>query len=271
MRYVAALLLLLASSLKAQELFIQTEPASNMPVGRFGLRIASDSWNTSRGVATRIGAEVMYGISKELMVHGQIYGSHAISAVELETYGAYLKYRFYADDDFKYHFRMAAFGQLLLGSQHSSMPEFTFKGSGPTAATGVIATLLENHTALSTTIGFDHALSDIERSDMSYKNISGVSASLSAGYLLFPSHYTNYSDINVNIYAEVLSSHSWYDHLMNGSMTAEKGTAVLFAPGVQLIVNSVLRIDLSYSTLLSTTYSERRPNSLLGRLEYNFY
>lgn len=269
-RILTMLLLLAASRLGAQELFIQTEPASNMPAGRVGVRVSSDVWDEN-GIATiRIGSELMAGISKELMVHAQAYASNQSSGFELETVGLYAKYRFFSDDAFKYHFRLAAYADILVGKR-ATAPEFSFKGSGPLVSGGVIATLLENRLAVSTTIGAYHALKDILVPEMRYSNIEGVSASLSAGYLLYPSHYESYNDPNINLYAELLGYHSWYDEIMVYSTEARKGSELIFSVGPQIVLHSVLRFDLAYSVVLYSDYPARRGNSFFGRVEYNFY
>ncbi|HET9136582.1 MAG TPA: hypothetical protein VFO76_08090, partial [Candidatus Kapabacteria bacterium] len=258
------------SRLAAQELFIQTEPASNMPAGRFGLRVSSDVWQESGATLARVGGELMYGLTKELMVHAQAYGSNQLSGFELETVGLYAKYRFFTDDAFKHHVRLAAYADILVGT-HASMPEFSFKGSGPAISGGFIATLLENRLALSSTVGVSHALKDIPIPGMTYRNITGINASFSAGYLLYPSHYQSYNDPNINVYAELLGYRSWYDMEMVYSTKAKQGTELILSLGPQLILNSVLRIDLAYSTTIYNSYDWKRSNSFFARVEYNFY
>ncbi len=261
------------SGLRAQELFIQTEPASNMPVGRFGVRATSDIWSENNRTISRFGTEIMYGVSKNLMVHLQAYGSNAIHNFEPETYGIYAKYRLYSDDDFKYHFRISAYGEVLGGKQHNTIPSFSFKGAGPMVASGLIFTLLENRLALSSTVGAAKSLKDIFPTDGgSFTNITGINASLSAGYLVYPNTYTSYSDPNINIYAELLGYNSYFQ-LNDGfdySTNASGGELVL-SFGPQLILNSVARFDLAYSLLLKSNFIEKRSNSLLLRFEYNFY
>ncbi len=273
-RVVLIILVLSAfSGLRAQELFIQTEPASNMPVGRFGVRASSDIWSENSRTIARFGTEIMYGVSKNLMVHLQAYGSNAINNVEPETYGIYAKYRLFSDDDFKYHFRISAYGEALAGKQHNTTPSFSFKGGGPVVGGGLIFTLLENRFAFSSTVGTARALKDVFPIDGgSYTDITGINGSLSIGYLVYPNTYTSYSDPNINLYAELLGYNSYYqvNDGFDYSANASSGELVL-SLGPQIILNSVARFDLAYSMLLKTNFYLKRPNSLLFRFEYNFY
>ena len=267
---VLVLLVAAASNSVAQELFIQSEPASNMPAGRFGLRVSSDFWS-SGGTYSRLGTELMYGVSKNLMVHGQAFGSNQLTGFALETFGIYAKYRLFNDDGFKYHFRVSVFGDVLGGEQHSMSPSLSFKGAGPAVSGGAIATLLEHRLALSLTTGVARSLKDIQIPSMTYSNITSLNGSLSAGYLLYPPSYTNYSDPNVNFYAELLTYHSNYDHTMFGTTQQQNGSEILLSLGPQLILNSIARFDLAYAITLKSDFSEKRPNTLFARFEYNFY
>ncbi|HEY3875962.1 MAG TPA: hypothetical protein VGM92_10830, partial [Candidatus Kapabacteria bacterium] len=154
MKYIVIIFLglLSISTARAQELFIQTEPASNMPAGIWGVRISSEAWQDDHTIS-RIGIEGMYGVNRLLMVHPLIFGSNQLNGFSAETYGVYAKYRIYTDDGFKYHFRMAAFGEALAGEQHSTYPTFSFLGSQPFATAGMIATLLKNRFASNLSVG----------------------------------------------------------------------------------------------------------------------
>lgn len=268
---VAAFFILFTLNARAQELFIQTEPASNMPARSWGLRLASDMWNANDRVVARLGFEAMYGITKDLMVHLQGFGSNQVDNFELETYGLYAKYRLYADDDFKYHFRLAVFGEALFGKQNSHSPSFASKGSGPLLTGGVIATLLEGRFAASTTLGVAKATKDIEAGHPTYKNIVGANGSLSMGYLIYPDAYESYSDPNVNIYAEVLGFTSMFDEVDHDLISSTSGTEILLSFGPQVILNSLTRIDLAYALTLHSSYTMKKQNSVFIRLEHNFF
>src|SRR4051812_34979336 len=77
-RPLLILSLLLASiRLTAQELFVYSEPASNMPAGSLGIRLSNwlDEEGTSR-INYHFIPELMWGINKRLMIHTEGYFSN---------------------------------------------------------------------------------------------------------------------------------------------------------------------------------------------------
>ena len=88
-----------------------------------------------------------------------------------------------------------------------------------------------------------------------------VGYTLSAGYLLLPKSYENYNQVNVNVYLELL-----------GKANPGYGQSYLdAAPAVQLIFNSVFRVDFSYRTPLYNDMVRTSKNTYLVRLEYNIF
>ena len=63
--------------INAQELFVMTEPASNMPTGAIGVRQASMlTWNKQGETNFHAMPEVMWGVSKNWMVHATAFFKH---------------------------------------------------------------------------------------------------------------------------------------------------------------------------------------------------
>jgi hypothetical protein len=274
MRYTLAVFVLVVfGRAGAQELFIQSEPASNMPARTWGLRLASDAWDGGERFVTRLGAEVMYGITKDFMMHVQGFASNQIDKFELETYGLYAKYRFYTDDDFKYHFRLAAYAEALAGKQRSHSPSFASKGSAPMVSGGIIATLLQNRMAVSGTFGVAKMTEDIiESTDHTFTDIVGANASLSLGLLVYPETYSGYSDPNINLYAELLGFGSKFDERESDVVAGGVGgSEFILSFGPQLILNSVTRFDLAYAVTLHSSYEQQKQNSFFVRIEHNFF
>jgi len=58
----------------SQELYINTEPASNMATHSLGIRLENQGYFNPE-YKNRTTLEVMYGASKSLMVHGSLYAS----------------------------------------------------------------------------------------------------------------------------------------------------------------------------------------------------
>jgi hypothetical protein len=244
---------------QAQELYVNTEPASNMAAKSGGIRLENQGY-FSPGFKNRTTLEMMYGVSKNLMVHGTAYLSDFYqSRQRFEGVSAYAKYRFYSADTVQRHFRMAAFAKA--SSIRNPLPnqEISLEGDNTGLQSGVVATQLLHKLALSGSLSYLHAFENRGGNQPATRNSVGYS--VSAGYLLFPKQYTNYEQVNVNIYTELL-----------GKANPGKGQHYLdIAPAVQFIFNSVLRVDLSYRTPLTNRMVRNTQNMYLVRVEYNLF
>src|SRR5688500_1437539 len=111
-KFLFLLLLHVALLSSAQELYVFSEPASNMPAHsistKFTGHFAPNSFYGS--TAQRYMPELMFGFSKEWMVHlaSTISNMHTPNT-KFESYSVYAKYRFLSRDDIHKHFRMAVF------------------------------------------------------------------------------------------------------------------------------------------------------------------
>jgi hypothetical protein len=95
---LAICLTFLACPLFAQELYVNTEPASNMATGSLGLRLENQGF-FKPGHKNRSTVEAMYGVSRHLMVHGSAYVSDYYSSSQhFEGGSVYAKYRFLSID-----------------------------------------------------------------------------------------------------------------------------------------------------------------------------
>src|SRR4051794_35418959 len=92
---IAFMGLLFSKQSHAQELFINTEPASNMPGGAYGLRIGSESFIESKNLKSRTDLEIMYGFSADLMAHVTAHASNYYGSYGFDNFGFYTKYRLY--------------------------------------------------------------------------------------------------------------------------------------------------------------------------------
>jgi hypothetical protein len=86
--------------------------------------------------------------------------------------------------------------------------------------------------------------------------------SLSAGYLLFPLHYTNYKQTNVNLYMELLGSR-------NLAWSSEKQFVDL-APSVQFIFSSTGKLNLGYRFQLAGDVNRLAERSFMISYEHIF-
>ena len=117
MKYIfISFFIALSLNTHAQELFVVTEPASNMPTGAIGVRLAQSLMKEKfeSGYNYHIMPEIMWGANKNLMLHTSAFVSNRNKDLVTEGASVYAKYRFFSVDDLHQHFRMAAFGVTVL-------------------------------------------------------------------------------------------------------------------------------------------------------------
>ena len=271
--------------LSAQELYIYTEPASNMPTRSMGARLTNKLMPMQHhdDYSYRVEPEVMIGVNKKLMLHAAVYASNMFQKkLRFEGGSAYAKYRFLSLDDVHSHFRMAAFGKISLinnppvittrvqhttgdGTVHEEKmqwysDELDLDGNHSGWSGGLIATQLIHKLAVSGTASYANRWKNIGHEKVAGINNNAVNYSLSAGYLLLPRHYKNYDQVNVNLYLELLGS--------TGMDT--RGHYIDAAPGIQFIFNSISRLDIGWRKQLTGNMTRFNTSSWLLRYEYNF-
>ena len=200
----------------------------------------------------------------------------------------YGQYRFYSSDGQNSHFRMAAYGELsyVRIASHLAEPELLTHNSG--AGVGLISTYLKSHFAATLTVG---GVLPFEYSDNSYDQYGGVypvtfkygnaeNIDLALGYLLFPRHYKSYKQSNVNLYLEFLGKTYGAaevtqqdgvvtDKIPNTISILKAGSYVDVYPGVQWIIQSSLRVDVSVALpLVNSSYLHNYPIYYLGLQRY---
>ena len=256
---------LLSLSVRSQELFSQTEPASNRAVGSIGLRVDNsimDETYTSKTNYHLI-PEIMLGISKKLMVSGDIFFSNRSEVFRAEGGSIYAKYRFLSNDAMQKHFRMAGFGRISYNNSDIHQEEISMYGHNTGVELGIVATQLLHKVALSSCISFLNATDNGGKNKFVYglNKSRAFNYTLSVGKLMLPSAYTDYSQTNLNLMIEFLSQVN----------TGSGKYYMDIAPSVQLIFNSQSRVDVGYRKELSTTVSRTAPNGFFVRFEYNFF
>ena len=115
---------------KAQELFVYTEPASNLPSNVLSVRLMSSFYNEKfePGTSIHYMPEVKYGITNKLMIMGQAYINNSNGKMVYEGEGIYAQYKFLNNDDVNKHFRMAAYGRLSLNNYKIKKKEIEIVG-----------------------------------------------------------------------------------------------------------------------------------------------
>ncbi|MBA3704478.1 MAG: hypothetical protein H0W84_00835 [Bacteroidetes bacterium] len=254
-------LIFIVGKSQSQELFVFTEPASNMPAKSLGIR--GSNWlmfeETSNSINYHFIPELMWGANKKLMLHVEGFLSNRNQTFSLEGGGIYLKYRFFSRDDVFKHFRMAAFGRVSANNGDIHQEEIEINGHNTGYEGGLIATQLLHKLALSITASYEQALDNFNNNKFpkNYSN-NALNYSFSVGRLILPKVYTSYKQVNMNLMVELLGQ----TQLQNGK------TFIDIAPSIQFILNSQLRIDIAYKQQLYSDILRSAPNGILFRLEY---
>lgn len=272
------IVLFLPVFLQAQELYVSTEPASNMPAKSFGFRVTNRFFKMEHEGVTgmRIEPELMWGISKKLMVHVTGLASNQMQpSIQLEGGSVYAKYRFLSNDDLHSHFRMAAYvkGSVInnpfvpVMREQTSKPydnqELDLEGGASGVSGGIIATQLLHKLAISATLGYNRFMNNTKDNLPDYMSANAVNYSLSAGYLLLPRRYRSYEQTNLNLYVEFLGKAN--------TDAVSRNQYLDVAPAIQFIFNSATRLDFSYRTQLFGDMSRNVFNTFTLRFEHNIF
>ena len=246
----------------SQELYVNTEPASNMATHSLGIRLENQGYFDPT-YKNRTSLELMYGASRTLMVHGSLYASDYYQPNQrFEGGSVYAKYRFLSIDSVQRHSRAAVFAKLASINNPLVNQEISLDGDNSGIQTGVVFTQLLHKLALSGSASYLRAFDNRGGFVLPVKNArDAIGYTVSAGYLLLPKTYENYDQLNLNLYAELL-----------GKANPGYGQSYLDAsPAVQLIFNSLVRLDFSYRTPLWNNMVRTSKNTYLVRLEYNLF
>lgn len=240
------MLLMLPFLSGAQELYVFTEPASNMPARSLSFKLTGrypDS-KFNNYFKQRYVPEVMIGINKNWMVHlAAGLSDYYSEKLRPESIRGYIKYRFLSNDQVHRHFRMAVFAEGSYSRNRFLYDEFTLDGDLSGVQTGLIVTQLVNRLAVSGTAsymrGFDEDTDHGMHGGRSMLDMFNYS--LSAGYLFLPRNYTDYKQTNLNLYLELLGSRGM----------GHRRYLVDLAPAVQIIFNSTTKVNVGARFQLS--------------------
>ncbi len=262
---IALLILLsigLSSAVSAQELYVFSEPASNMAAKSLGFRLTTEG-NVSPKFTNRIIPEVLVGFNKELMAHVQLFASDYAGKYEVEGASFYAKYRFLSLDELKSHFRAAAFARISTHKGLTHTEDINLEGDNAGWQGGLVFTQLLHKLALSGTVAYSQVFKGVNNPAFGTQSPDKMlNYSLSSGYLVLPFVYKNYNQPNFNLYFEVLGK----TNPANGNSSLD------FAPALQVILNSRTRIDLGYRFNVAGNIENRHSkNMYLARLELNFF
>ena len=255
--------LLLAQGLCSQELFVFTEPASNMPAKSVSAKVSARYLKDriSNIITQRYTPEIMLGLSKRWMLHGAITISDMYSsAIRWESGRVYAKYRFLSLDEVHRHFRMAVFGEYALSRNDLMFDELSIQGDHSGGQTGLILTGLLHKFALSSAVAYTAITTRPPKgSDEDYPR-QAVDYSISGGLLVLPLRYTSFRQTNLNIYTELLGQRA----------LDTRKFYIDLAPAIQLIFNSNVKINVGHRFQLSGNMQRMANNSWQIGIERTF-
>lgn len=300
----------------AQELFPLSEPASNIPKGVLGVRLFSEAYQEVNQLRNMTALRLMYGVTPKLSVYlTGIASNHHGRKMPVEfpfhntpERGAYYpykfngahlyaKYRFLSLDGENNHFRMAGYveGTLVKTTHHETEPDLEM-GDNTGIGGGLISTYLKNKFAVSLTAGVilpaaykgfsPDPIEGLPDVPVRVQYGKALAYSLSFGYLLFPRKYSNYDQVNVNLYLELHGkafeaakvdlfygmSNQYFLAQSRYPAALQKGYYVDISPGIQVILKSNLRIDFSTTfSSMGISFARLYPVFNLGIQRYFFF
>ncbi len=266
MKYLVLVILILFSHfpIQAQELFVFTEPASNMAAKSLGFRVMNSMMNEEDGSGTNyhLMPELMWGINKKWMLHAQSFLSNRNTKLVYEGSSFYTKYRFLSNDKVHSHFRMAAYARASMNNSDIHQEEIETMGHNSGYELGIIATQLLHKVAISSSISYERALNNGPKNKFpTLQSNSAVNYTFSIGKLMLPKEYKSYEQTNLNLMLEFI-----------GQRLNANGRSFLdIAPLVQFIIKSQARIDVGYRCQLYSNMTRTAPNGLIVKLEYNLF
>jgi hypothetical protein len=248
----------------AQELYVFTDPASNIPAKTIGVRTSGmfmGSIHDDR-LHQRYGTDISVGLSKKLMISGGLTFSNMErnTSVHYESVRLYAKWRFLSRDAVHKHFRMAAFVRMSHSQNPLDHDEINLMGEQSGTQAGIIATQLIHKLAVSGSLSYTQVLTPKPKFFPEAYPYQSFNYSLSAGYLVLPRQYKDYRQTNLNLYCELLGMYN----------TDKQKYALDIAPALQLIFNSNTRVNLGGRFQVSGTMFRMGTEQYFASVEYYF-
>lgn len=261
------LLLFTAFRMSGQELYVFSEPASNVPAHSLSVKLTNHFVTSDKiygRFSNRLMPQVYLGVSKKFMVAaGGTFANMHTPNFRYESVNLYAKYRFLSKDELHKHFRMAVFAEASSTRAPFHYDEITLMGDKSGVELGVIATQLWHKLALSGTVAHTQVLHESRTNKVLYipaRNYQSMNYAISAGYLVLPKEYKDYRQTNLNLYAELLAQ-----------QTLDRSTYFVdLATAMQLIFNSNAKLNLGYRVQLGGNMQRMTSNSWMISFERTF-
>lgn len=248
---------------ESQELFVFSEPASNMPARSISAKYSArllEGYH-SRRLEQRHTPEIMLGLNKNWMLHAATTFSDMYSSnIRWESVRIYAKYRCLSIDDVHKHFRIAAFAEAAHSANDLFYDELSLEGDQSGVQGGLIFTQLLQKLAVSATASFLQVTTPKAKPFAEAYPYQAFNYTASAGYLILPVNYTDYKQTNLNVYAELI-----------GQQTLDRKRYFIdLAPALQLIFNSNTKLNIGYRFQLNSNMHRMAERSWLVSFERTF-
>lgn len=265
MKHILIFSLLVSNAIKlsAQELFLFTYPASNIPKNAMMIRGMNSFFQQQQKstISYHFMPEIEYGVSKKFMFLVNGFISNENNKINLEGISLLSQYRFFNKDGSKKHFRIAFWNRLSINNAEIHQEEIELNGHNSGYRLGLTATQLLRKTAISSTISYQKAFNNFNQLFPNYYSNQAIDYTVSLGHLLFPKEYKNFSQTNVNLMVEIL-----------GQLHSNTGKNFIdIAPVVQFIFKSKSRLDLAYRRQLYSNIYRTQPNGIIVNFQYNIF
>jgi hypothetical protein len=258
-------LFFISVNISAQELYVFTNPASNIPGKAIAAKLSTKTMRSyhSNEREWRMMPEVQFGLNKNLMLSaaGSFSNMYFQDAVKFESVRLYSKYRFYSNDELHKHFRAAAFASAAWSKNPLVYQEISLDGDNSGVQVGVIATQLIKKFAASAGVSYIRQLEKTDKVNLGlpFSN-EGIQYNISMGYLVFPRNYKSYKQTNFNLYCEFLGMKN----------TDIKRSFIDIAPAFQLIFNSSTRFNAGARFQMAGNAHRMAKESYFISIEYYF-
>jgi hypothetical protein len=264
---LSGLLSLLIVKGQAQELYVFSEPASNIPAHSLSVKLKNHFVtrdNIYGRFSNRLMPQLFFGLHKNLMLRAGISVANMHTPdTRFESYNLYAKYRIISTDDIHRHFRLSAYTEFSKTRIPFHYDEITLMGDKGGVEAGLVATQLWHKFALSGTLGHTQVLHKSRKDNVIYipeRGYQSLNYSLSGGLLILPREYTNYKQTNLNLYLEIIGQ----------QLTDKKAGFLDLAPAVQLIFGSTTKLNMGYRFQLNGSMQRMASNSWLISIERTF-
>ncbi len=248
----------------SQELFLMTDPASNLPAKSLSVNVLQTLLKNEYNSSTtyQVMPEVSYGVNRNLMLRATAFANNKSDQFDVSGGSLYAKYRFYSEDDLNSHFRLAAFGRYSYNERPTNQEQIEIMGNNTGFETGIVGTKLIKKLAISSTIGFEKAIDNNSNSTFSENfGDNATNYTLSFGQLVYPKKYTSLKQTNINLMLEFV-----------GQTINENGKSYVdVVPVIQFIFNSQARLDLGYKQELMSSMIRSSINGIYFNLYYTFF